>query len=57
MDIEKKRKELEYQRVLTSKMDLELKKMECFEQVNRLDQNIAIQEARLKELKTELGLT
>lgn len=54
MDIERKRKELEYQRVLTAKMDLELKKMEKLEEIQRLDNNIEIQDKKLLELKQEL---
>lgn len=55
MDIERKRKELEYHRVLTAKMDLELKMLELAEQIKRLEDNIKIQDAKLAELKMELG--
>jgi hypothetical protein len=55
MDIEKKRKELEYHRVLTAKMDLELKALEFMEQIKRIEDNIKIQDAKLEELKAELA--
>ena len=51
MDIERKRKELEYQRVLTAKMDLELKRLEELEEIQRIEANIEIQESKLLELK------
>lgn len=54
MDIDKKRKQLEFHRVLTAKMDLELKQMELLEQIKRIEDNIKIQDAKLAELKGEI---
>lgn len=55
MDIVRKRKEVEYQRVLAAKMDLELKKMEKLEEIKRIDDHLEIQERKLEELKAELS--
>ena len=53
--LERKRKIFERQRVLTAKMEMELKIEERLDEIERLKQNIDNQQARIDELDQELG--
>ena len=54
--LEKKKIEVEYMRVKTSRMELELKIAEREDEIRRLKEHIEIQLKREQELKDQLGV-
>lgn len=52
--LEKKRKELELERVKLAKKELEFKIEERMEEVNRLREHIKVQDAKIQELEKEV---
>ena len=54
MNLEKKKKILELQRVQTARMELEFKIDERMDEIERLKANIAVQEAKEAELQKEI---
>lgn len=55
MNIEKRRKLLEKQKVSTAKMEMELKIEERLADIERLKDNIDIQDKRIAELDDEIA--
>lgn len=53
-NLERKKVELEYQRVKTARMDLEFKIEERKEEIDRLLKHVEIQKAKEAELEQEL---
>lgn len=54
MSLEIKKKQLELQRVMTARMEMELKIEERMEEIERLKANIEIQNKREAEIKEEI---
>jgi peptidoglycan hydrolase CwlO-like protein len=52
--LNKKLKELELQRVLTGKLELEYKIAQRMDEIERLEENIKISEDKIKELQEEI---
>ena len=52
--LDKKRKELELERVKLAKKELEFKIEERMDEVNRLQEHIKVQDAKIQELEKEL---
>lgn len=52
--LEKKKKELELQRVELAKKELEFKIEERMDEVSRLKEHIAIQDSKIEQIKQEL---
>jgi hypothetical protein len=55
MSLEKKKKELELAKVKCGKQEMEFKILERLEDIERLKENINIQDKRILELEKELG--
>lgn len=55
MSLEIKKKQLELQRVMTARMEMELKIDERMEEIERLKANIEIQNKREQEIKEEIA--
>ena len=54
MSLEKMKKELEKDRVLMAKKEMQFKILERHEDIKRLEENIKNQDARIQELDREL---
>lgn len=54
MSLEKKKVEVELMRVKTARMDLELRIEERKDEIQRLEEHVAVQEAKEKELEVKL---
>jgi hypothetical protein len=54
MNIEKKKKEVELMKVQAAKAEFELKIIQRMEEIERLEDNIKLQEEKISELQHEL---
>ena len=54
MDIEKKKKEVELMKVQAAKAELELRVAQRLEEIERIEENIIIQDDRIVVLQNEL---
>ena len=57
LDLNLERKKLELKRVDVARLEMEFKILERLEDINRLKENIVIQENRIEQLNAEINTT